>query len=374
VVGDPEVRRAMRQQYTEQGGHIGAIPYGYRPIYEKIGERRDGTPRLVRRLEPDPDEAPVVAEIYRLRALGYSVLEIRRLVNLPRPRSSYTHMLDNPIYAGRWSWGDLGSDELVPALVDPDLWERVYTIQTTRREQANHPHPRRERSSYLLSGLLHCGACGLRMNGKTTTPPVRPGQERAYIYRFYECSSAFIGELLPCQPRRRFRAELADERVLARLRSILTTPEILADLHARLRANVPGPPPARSDAQDLARVRFEIDNITRAIADGAYTRALARKQAELEEREAGLLSQVRRPARRPAPAIPETIDAAQLAVLGIEAWRAVENAAVREQQLFLRALVQRVTVVKTEAGELNGSISLRELPGLGDASGLVLPL
>lgn len=363
-----DIKRALRQLHEDHGAHVGAIPFGYRPVYEQIGVQRDGSPRLARHLEPDPENAPIVRELYRLRAAGYSIPEIRRKVGMKKGFSSYQHILYNPAYAGRYQWGDLVSDDVYPQIVDIETWERVQAINAGWKERQAR-HPRRETSPYLLSGLVRCGVCGMRMIGKSTQPA--PG----YKYFFYQCSPIFHNDREPCSPARLIRAHLVDDRVMARLKEIMTTPEILADLHTRMLARQPGQMAERSDklATELARVRREIANITAAIADGAYTRALAKRQAELENQEAELEARIKKtPARRAT--VPETIDAGKLAALSAEAWLAIEVAEHRDRQLFVRAVVKWISVIKSDNGQITGEIELQELPGLGDVSGLILPL
>ncbi|MDZ4825825.1 MAG: recombinase zinc beta ribbon domain-containing protein, partial [Actinomycetota bacterium] len=64
---------------------------------------------------------------------------------------------------GEWVTSD---EPAWPALVEPDLWERVNARITNNRS----PQRRRARAApgvYLLSGLIRCAACGRSMHGAT---------------------------------------------------------------------------------------------------------------------------------------------------------------------------------------------------------------
>jgi site-specific DNA recombinase len=122
-----ETKRGMREA-TEQGLRVGGrAPYGYRRAAEAMpeGHLGDRTKQRVR-LEPDPNQAPVVVEIFHMHAeRGLSPKAIADHLNRrggpPSPRhvdtkrnvrghwaaTTIRSMLNNPVYTGRMVWNRL---------------------------------------------------------------------------------------------------------------------------------------------------------------------------------------------------------------------------------------------------------------------------
>lgn len=140
--------RISRQRAVQRGVHIAsARPTGY--------QRRDDG-----RLEPHPDEAPVVAEMFRRRAVGASWTELSRLLDERGVRGPYgpahwTNGATREVIRNRVHLGEARSGEFVnPAghepLVDRATWEAA---QIARGAPATRGEPS------LLAGLLRCAGC-----------------------------------------------------------------------------------------------------------------------------------------------------------------------------------------------------------------------
>lgn len=363
-----DVRRGQHYMINRYDSHQGRYRIGYRGVKVPTGEVRDGLERLATRMEIDPDTGPLIAQAFELRAQGRTLLEVRQATGLPVTEATLSRVLSNRAYLGVWTWGDLERVNIIPPLTDEATFDKCQEV--AERNGGNYG-PRRVRSSMLLSGVLTCGYCGFKMDANTMTKNGRS-------YHYYRCPRAFKADKFPCKPIKHYRAAEVEGRVMARLRQVVTTPAILTELHQRARADQ-APDTSRKrtsqDAERLAQVRREIRHITDAVKAGMYTSALAREQKALEDEEFELERRVRaqavRGARNP---IPETLDPEQAAEFGREFWAAVEAADARKQQLILRSLVENVTIVRDDTGLLAGSLTLRELPGLGDLSGLTIPL
>jgi site-specific DNA recombinase len=198
-----ESRRGMEEN-TRQGFNTGGIaPYGYRkrrvPHPSKTMAERGARKAF---LEPDPDQAPVVARIFREFVHGRpGIRGIAAMLNeggIPSPRggpwtgSAISGMLDNPKYTGYqvwnrrrrktagnrpnqeadWIWSERPSHQ---PIVSMDLWRAAQALR--RRPDTDwrrRPHP--GRAARPLRGLVHCGSCGHRMGAvhrKRSSVPVR---------------------------------------------------------------------------------------------------------------------------------------------------------------------------------------------------------
>jgi site-specific DNA recombinase len=188
-------QRGLRENALA-GRTTGGKTYGFaRP---KIGESRKGT--SIRRNEVDPEQAAVVRRIFEAYDKGSGYAAIADALNrdgVTPPRgaggwvsSCIREMLRNPRYIGDFSFGrrewsrtpdeerrrvvrrlrDRSNPEdqerfveaVFPELriIEQDLWERVqaklahHHARYLRREIGD------KKTSYFLTGLLKCGACG----------------------------------------------------------------------------------------------------------------------------------------------------------------------------------------------------------------------
>jgi site-specific DNA recombinase len=227
------VRSAMEAMAADGTRFLGGRPpYGYRlvdagphpdPAKATAGQR-------LHRLEPDPVTAPVVRRMFEMYADGTGQRLIADTLtkewaspspsaydparNRHRDTRGWSHsairaILTNPIYRGQKVWGkqqrheelldinDVAAGhvtrmrwrldgEWVPAarndteaLVGPDLAALVaarfgHSPQRTKARPTEHP--------YLLRGLLHCGACGRRLQAQARSART-PGRAPRILYR-----------------------------------------------------------------------------------------------------------------------------------------------------------------------------------------------
>lgn len=176
-----EYEKAKIRERTRRGrermvkeGKLPADPrlYGYRWSAEQ------------RRLEPCPDEYPVLQYIKELVLSGESAHGVCRqlaALGLPAPRgarwypSTVWKVIHNPEYTGTYWTGKRGgfrrSLPLDPAWDEETAGRLAASLRTHRAGRA--------RSGALLAGLLYCGCCGgtVRMGSRTTGG-----------YRYYACN------------------------------------------------------------------------------------------------------------------------------------------------------------------------------------------
>jgi site-specific DNA recombinase len=207
--------------------------------------------RRARRLEPDPDTAPIVKWIFAQRLVGHSIARIGRALNdtgIPCPSAADPErnahrsgeawtlttvrtILANPRYTGRQVWNrqptahdlidpantglghrqvqrwDLPDGWVIstrpahPALVSEADFIAVQNIRTPR----GHPDPDR---CYLLAGLLRCGICGRRMESCWAN------NRAAYRCRHGHTSAS------KADPDRPKNLYIREDRILAHLRAL----------------------------------------------------------------------------------------------------------------------------------------------------------
>src|SRR6266542_2143737 len=196
------------EEHTEQGYNVGIPPYGYladRIPHPVPARRAEGKTKT--RLCPDPQRAPVVAQIFGWRIgerLSYATIAARLNTDPGRyppavptdPRRAVGHwtssmvrtILANPKYTGYMVWNRRATkrggktnpvDEWVcssapthPPIVTVEMFQHAATVRQWRRGSRdaagpNSQHPNSVGRSYLLRGHVFCAICGRRMFGKT---------------------------------------------------------------------------------------------------------------------------------------------------------------------------------------------------------------
>jgi len=189
------------REHSDAGWNIGKVPYGYaaeritHPNPSKAAQGLSKT-RLIR----DPDQAPIVAQMYTWRVDSKLAVNsiVAKLNADPAayppadPAAGWTlggvaAMLRNPKYTGhqvfgrrhhgrpvppdQWHWSPARTH---PAIVDRATWDAAQQVgadhATSWDETVPHPTARR---SYVLRSRVRCKICQRRMVGitRTTSPP-----------------------------------------------------------------------------------------------------------------------------------------------------------------------------------------------------------
>jgi len=156
--------KAGKRRRFERGDSSGPLAFGYKLVDVAEGDR------ITKRRVPDPDEAAVVVEMFRMLDGGHGIGEITRWVNgqgirtkrgNPFGRSRTREILSNPWYGGKVrSQGELRDGNHEPLLAWSEF-ERIRAklrrndpVSTTKRKGG------RPSGVALLSGVAFCADCG----------------------------------------------------------------------------------------------------------------------------------------------------------------------------------------------------------------------
>jgi site-specific DNA recombinase len=302
--------RARRQQYLPSNRPL----YGY-DFGPERETRPDGTVRLLKiRLVPNSDQQPVVQQVYRWAADGYSLRRIADELNhqaVPTSKGrvggwSYTtvrNLLTLPAYWGqatalrtqqvpvpkdvRHLYCDkvrqvtrapseqiLLPPETVPALVSPELARaaqrrlretHIQPVRTSTRWKMKAEHEERnirEERGLVCGGIARCGLCQHAME-LNTMPPCK-GSPRART-RYFCSYGAAVGRVR-CRPHA-IEGRKLDTLIWAKVAEILRRPELIEQEVARRRSGGPSLDTqtlAELDAQ-IARDRRQITNLSRSL-------------------------------------------------------------------------------------------------------------
>lgn len=117
---------------------------------------------------PDPITGPVLAQVYRRYVAGESVYSLVRWLNAHGHRTltgglwedrALRRVMDSGFASGQFLHRGVLHPGVHEALIDARTWQAYLDARASRRAAP----ARRERSQYLLSGLVRCARCGRPM-------------------------------------------------------------------------------------------------------------------------------------------------------------------------------------------------------------------
>lgn len=270
--------RAQQRAQTELRTVASVRPFGWRFIDGNGGG-----------LEPDPLEAPALAQAYRDVADGLTLYAAHKrlstVVDIGKMRpSTLGGILRNPRNGGYATYkGEItGPAADGQKIVEPDLFDRVAAIlnDPTRRTS-----PGRPASTPLGGGILRCGVCDGPMSASTRQSG---GAKRAVKAPVYICSRG------KCLSRRR---ALIDPPMMS------MAADVLAELGARgLLAQAPAEDTrAHELRQRIAEAEQRLDALAAMVASGDlspvdYGKAAAKIRTGIDTDTAALQARAQRPA------------------------------------------------------------------------------
>ncbi len=379
-----EVTRGMRESASRGFWVSSHPPYGYKKVYVDDGPKR--RPRL----EIDPERAPIVLRMFKMAESGRSLLDIARTFNregIASPtgkkwsKTVVQHILKKETYTGTMIWGVHSKDGALPvrvpdaftAIVSKDLFERVSTSLRSRTRKTIHPQ--RVGSSYLLSGLVKCGACLHLLNGQSA---------KSGKFHYYVCQSLIKRGREACTTPR-LNARRFEKFVLDHIRR-----NVLTDANIRELINIVNEEregvvrdrrkKLKSIEAEISQVRSRLERLYEALetSDLDYS-DIAPRIREHRERERRLIRSSSEAEAELSKPDSRLQDADSLARFALRASRSLSRCTPRERREFIRSFVEEIEVGNDQA-RLKYTIpmpAVGEEP-IGDAeelslSGTVLP-
>jgi site-specific DNA recombinase len=181
-----EILKGSRQK-ARLGGTPFKAPVGYKNV-----RYFDETGRDIRIVKVDEERAPFVRKAFRLYATGeYSLKRLHDLLTAegltttagkPLTLSKFGELLRNRYYLGLVIYCGVEYEGKHPALVEPEMFERVQLILDERDQHVIKPR----RHNHYLRGLLTCERCGSRLQYTT-------GRGNGGEFDYYVCTKRLKG-------------------------------------------------------------------------------------------------------------------------------------------------------------------------------------
>lgn len=222
---------------AEQGIWPSYAPFGYRNVLGGSGKKT---------IEPDPELAPVVRQMFEWYVTGrYSVREITRMA---REHGLAFRNSGNPICMGDFDWKGQRYNGTHEPIVSRELWDKAQALLSGRYVNRNKK-PQRD---FAFTGLIRCGHCGCSM--------VAEIKKSRYVY--YHCSRA-KGKC----PEPYTREEVLEERLAELLDRRRFDDGVLAWVSQALRVSHGDEKQHHEDA--IQRIQTEYDRLQNRI-DAVY--------------------------------------------------------------------------------------------------------
>ncbi len=275
-----ETKKGMLEK-AEQSIYPSFAPLGYRNVMGPNGKRV---------IEPEPDIAPIITQIFRWYASGEcSIIEVtdrarqRGLVSRgakkPISKSNIHKLLRKRVYTGDFDWNGKTYRGSHQPLISTELFDRVQEIldgrYTSKQKAAKH--------EFAFSGLVNCGHCGCAL--------VAERKKGKYVY--YHCT----GNKGKCQEPYA-REEILEECFADLLKGLVFDDDVMDWVTEALHQSHGDQKKFREAA--IARLQAEqtklqnrLDKLYEDRLDGVIDAALfERKTREWRQTQAGLTEQI----------------------------------------------------------------------------------
>ena len=271
-----KVRRGMNESRQKGQFTGGFLIYGY-----KIEEKK---------VVVDHEKAEVVRYIFEQYSLGVYVKDIidvlteRGIYNRGKPfaRNTVYNILKNEKYSGIYRYKDQVFENIYPAIVPMDIFERVRA-----KMNANKYGKRSTDVVYLLRQKIRCGYCGQPISAETGT------SETGVVRRYYKCYSRKSRK--GCKKsmiRKEHLENLVLDTVINELSKPKTLEYIVKELLAEQERFIKEHSMLNMLLREVRQVETSLENIVAAIERGVVTNTTTKRLKELEERQEDLNRQI----------------------------------------------------------------------------------
>ena len=257
-----EVVRGMREAAIRGFWVSTYAPFGYRKVSVQDGAKK--RPKL--KLDPPADS--VIRRIFQMALQGKSTLDITKTLNgegIPTStgkhwlKSTVHRILSNEAYTGTLVWGAKAKDNAEPVRVEkafPVIITKAQFNRVGKLMRARAPkrsHPRRVGSTYLLSGLVKCKACGRALSGQDA----KSGQ-----FSYYVCQSIMKRGKNACVTPR-LNARRFEQMIVDKIRSNILTEGSITELVRAVDEEMDGI--ASEQRKRLETIDTELEDVKRRL-------------------------------------------------------------------------------------------------------------
>ena len=211
-----KVKRNLKQNAERGWFNGGYPPFGYKVVTVDCGTYKK------KKLEPDTETAPIVKEVFEMRADDTNLLDIVDFLNSKGyktvmgnqfQKSSLENMFRNKRYIGTTTFDGVEYPNTMTAIIDEELFNRV---QLVVQKYKHSPAIAKADEDYILTTKLFCGKCNSTMVGSSGT------SQNGTTYKYYVCSNSLKKK---CN-KKNIPKQIIEDLVVNECRKILTDENI----------------------------------------------------------------------------------------------------------------------------------------------------
>lgn len=291
-----KVKRGLNESRIKGNFTGGFVIYGYEIINQKWMIKEDEAAN-VRKVFTDCANGILLKTI----AAELNDKGSRTKTNAPWSINRISRILNNEKYCGIIRSGDEIFNNIIPQIIDEDLFIKVNKNLTTNNRRTSHfksPVP------YYLSGKLFCMHCGEPLNGET-------GTGRGGTYYYYKCQSN--KKVRKTCVKKNVRRDMLEEYVIDKIQQYILQPKYIMTVAAEMTETFNERVKSDNELSLLKKAQTkndkEIENTLAAIRMGVVTQSTKDMLLSLEEKKEQLAVDIAKLSCR-SPKVLETSECA----------------------------------------------------------------
>ena len=245
----------------------------------------------------DEKTAPIIKKVFESYAAGKPIISICDELNNAGIRTaqgnefkpnSMAAILRNKAYIGVYKFGDYVIEDCLPPIISKELFDQVQKrlVYNKRFGSSNHKG-RTENDSprFWLSGKLYCGYCGDNMQGSSGT------SKSGKTYYYYACNTQRNKRKHkePCYKKQIRKEELESMVSYLIENTVLSNSTFRSEVAAQIAMSLESMKDNNKEVikvieSDLKQNKKAIDNVMKAIINGAYGESINKQLEELENK------------------------------------------------------------------------------------------
>ena len=182
----------------------------------------------------------------------------------------------NEKYIGKLIVNGEEFNNVVPPIIDLELFNRAHEAIKKNTHMGNHTRPKNE---YLLSSKLFCGCCGNPYNGEAGT------SRHKIVYHYYKCSSR-KKKLADCN-NKTYKQDELENYIVEKIKYAVLHSNYLDDIANAMceayNSTILEDAELKIVEKELSRNKKETDNIINVLASGIVVSAVKEKLEQLEQ-------------------------------------------------------------------------------------------
>lgn len=241
--------------------------------------------KLTRHYIIDDAKAPIIQRVFQMASIGQSYDKIKEYMESQGCGHSNNWIyraLQNKRYLGIYIYGDVVKIGGIPKLIDEKTFDAVQ-----KRIQSRKRRPNAKPLVYILSGKMYCGLCNSMMNGLYGIS--HTGQK----YRYYRCAGHKNGNKCSMPV---FPAKYIEKLVLDIIKNDILNDDVInqiADATVKYQEDIYKEQSENTSLhQELQDVTTRINNLLKAIENGAMTESTTTRLKALEAQKNKLIGQI----------------------------------------------------------------------------------